>query len=188
MDRRAAMQFTVLVPLGGAIAACAPVQNAVTALGRPATAAQVTKAAAYIQTGVTALSTILTIFGPMIPPPYGAEAQVAMGVLTAATGAFGSSLAGGADASTAAASVKNIKMLFDGVTGAILSGMQAVPNPKPELKTAISTVQSVQTWTPTISALVGELFGAPVLPTKPAARLSSLGHTITPNMLGVMVP
>ena len=183
MNRRALLNTTALLTPVVALAACSPIQNAVTQLGGPATAAQVTKVLTYIQGGVSVLSTVVAVFGPMIPAPYNVEVSTALTALTAATGAFGQALSGGSTATTAATGIQGVENLFNGVTSALLSGLQALPNPNSTIKTAIATVQSVQTWTPTITGLINSILGI-VTPTVTAAMVS----TFSPARLGVMVP
>ena len=183
MNRRSLLNTTALLTPALALAACATVQNTVTKLGGPATAAQVTKVLTYIQGGVSVLSTVVAVFGPLIPAPYNAEVSTALTALTAATGAFGQALSGGSTATTAATGIQGVENLFNGVTSALLSGLQVLPNPNSTIKTAIATVQSVQTWTPTITGLINSILGI-VTPTVASAVFSP----ISPRQLGVMVP
>ena len=184
MNRRHLLSTTALGASAGLLAACATVQSVVTAAGGPATAAQTTKVLTYIQSGVSVLSTVVTVFGGLIPPPYNAEVTTALAALTAATGAFGQALAGGSSASGAVTPVQGVENLFGAVTSALLSGLQSLPNPNGTIQNAITTVQSVQTWTPTVTALVNSVLG---VVTPPAAH-AALRVTYSPAQLGVMVP
>ena len=192
MNRRSLLASTSLAVPAAAVVACSQIQSAVTTLGGPATAAQIVKVLSYLQGGVSGLSTVVTIFGALIPPPYGTEAQVALTALTAAAQAFGQALQTGAAAGSAAGSLAGIETLFGSAASALLAGLQSLPNPNGTILQAIATVESVQAWAPTITAMVDGLLGlaAPKPVPSPAAALSIQPVRIrfTAAQLGIVIP